>query len=186
MRKSTAGLRFPGKKQCVFDGCTELRWEARGVRCLEHRFNCTVPGCTSSTIQKSTGKSSGTVCWVHKQRMLKTGRYEAICGIKGCDQESVNRSSHPRCSNHRGGLNHDGYKTISVEGRRVLEHRFLMEQSLGRPLFSHENVHHINGHRADNRLENLELWSRSQPPGQRVKDKIAWAKSFLSEYGETL
>lgn len=64
----------------------------------------------------------------------------------------------------------------------VQEHRIVMEQSLGRPLQVSEEVHHKNGVRNDNRLANLELWSTSQPAGQRAVDKVAWAKELLALY----
>jgi hypothetical protein len=57
-----------------------------------------------------------------------------------------------------------------------------MEQSLGREMYDDENVHHKNGLTGDNRPENLELWTTSQPCGQRVEDKIIWAVELLRRY----
>lgn len=69
-----------------------------------------------------------------------------------------------------GHLNAQGYVVIS--GR--YEHRIVMEESLGRPLAKFENVHHKNGIRHDNRIENLELWVKAQPCGQRPEDLVQW------------
>jgi HNH endonuclease len=80
-----------------------------------------------------------------------------------------------------------GYLYVQRNGKIIPEHRSIMEDALGRPLRVGENVHHVNGVRDDNRIENLELWTTSQPAGQRVADKVQWAIEILAMYApETL
>lgn len=75
-----------------------------------------------------------------------------------------------------------GYVYLTVRKTRRAAHRLVMERHLGRKLLPTETPHHLNGDRTDNRLSNLELWSFSQPPGQRIEDKVAWAVELLTLY----
>lgn len=114
---------------------------------------------------------------------------KASCQFQGCDRLATGRQA--LCASHymqqwRGEplrplrawkpegartVNPvSGYVHIKAGGQWRTEHRVVMEQVLGRPLQRHEQVHHINGVRDDNRPENLELWVQVQPNGVRATD----------------
>ncbi len=67
-------------------------------------------------------------------------------------------------------VTNDGYVNIKIDGTYVSEHRHVMEQVIGRKLLKGENVHHLDGDRANNEASNLELWLMPQVAGIRAKD----------------
>lgn len=151
----------------------------------------------SRPIGKSASKRAYWVC------RCSCGNETVVAGINlrnkdttscGCYKtELLKARPRPKGPNHsrwKGGrsIYADGYVVIWVEGvGRIKEHIHVMQQHLGRNLFSDESVHHKNGNRSDNHIDNLELRTRYHGKGQAVSDQVEWATEILRRYApETL
>lgn len=113
---------------------------------------------------------------------FRENTYTGFCLI--CHTSRFYRLRNPigpgaRCPAWKGGRykTRDGYINVKVKKEEtprksgyIFEHRLVMQRSLGRQLLRTETVHHKNGQRDDNRIENLELWGKSHSSGQRYKD----------------
>lgn len=64
----------------------------------------------------------------------------------------------------------------------VLKHRWVMANHIKREIRSDERIHHKNGIRNDNQIENLELCIKFQPPTQRVSDVLAYCEQIIERY----
>lgn len=151
---------------------------------------CTMSECNNKIYSK-------TFCRKHydmSRNMYKT-RPIPICKSVDCNSTNVISNQTRWCSSHigeawldsntktsKGYIDKAGYRIVGCLGSKVAEHRLLMERHLGRRLLSKETVHHKNGQRSDNRIENLELWDSSHPYGQRLDEKIIWAKDFVATH----
>ena len=166
---------------CSIGDCGRSVW-ARGL-CSKHYQHATRSG-ELVTRPRSKAEPQGGVCRAdgcgapQRTRHLCLNHYQMM--LRNGEPVPVRQPGY----RSKPWKTRQGYVMVSVDGISIPEHRHVMELHLGRRLFPGENVHHINGVRDDNRIENLELWVTAQPTGQRVTDLRAWALEILRRYPE--
>lgn len=110
--------------------------------------------------------NDGQVCQSHRSRFFRHGNYEIS----------------PNWTHLKKGqalITPLGYLRINVDGKRILHHRYVMEQFLGRKLKKNEKMHHKNGIKTDNRIENLELY-KSHSEHMKKNHRYLWRDRKIS------
>lgn len=176
----------PPPWRCFVDGCEDKKHKAHGLcrlhyerlradRILDLAKEPRIPGRKCSIDGCGRKHRAGGFCNMHYLRYInhgdvhRTNRKMQYGEGKDWHKQASGYISRFEPTNPNAGPN-----------GHVYQHRHLMSEYIGRPLLRTESVHHKNGDRSDNRLRNLELWSKSQPAGQRVTDKVKWCIELLS------
>lgn len=85
---------------------------------------------------------------------------------------------------YRAVKNYKGspYHKMANKANYILEHRLIMAKHIGRCLYPWEVVHHINGDRLDNRIENLQLMTTSSHTiDTQLKHYVVWLENKIEE-----
>lgn len=136
---------------------------------------------------KNTKQEGLTDTWGRKNRKL-ADKECAHCGVKfrprnsrvrTCSREcgyAIRKSNPHNKGKGKGWIDAKGYRQLKVNGINMREHRYVMEKHLKRKLQPNEDVHHINGVKTDNRIENLQVIDHAEHT--KITNKREYKKGY--------
>lgn len=184
------------KKYCSHKCANVARWENEPRKIIEKK--CGICGKAFSVRKSDTRLKDGGARYCSKncasigsrkrkpRKCLNCGEEfypykitRKFCSRKcACEYQSTNCNHKPYMEN--------GYVVEYVKGYNkkncVKQHRRIMEEYLGRKLTANEVVHHINGNRKDNRLENLVVMTKGEHSSLHRKSEKAIGKHLFGGY----
>ncbi len=143
------------------------------------KFKTCSVDCMSAMFKEKRAENVSAICAVcgsefptkksHLSRR-KTCSKSCLAKLKSSQMSGKGNHQHGRTGAERGAafkggrrISSWGYVLIAVgRNKYEFEHRLLMEAHIGRKLNHDEHVHHINGNKQDNRLENLEILTKPE------------------------
>lgn len=141
------GVRTGEKKVCLVCG---KEFYAHPYRAKEAKY------CSHNCYHIATRKPNNYICKNCGKEFEAKTKNRIFCSVSCVYEYKRNK---PRVAT----LGNDGYKTVWFsDGSGMKEHRYIMEQILGRKLDRDEIVHHKDGNRANNNIDNLVLMTRGE------------------------
>lgn len=169
-----------GRGKFCSKSCKNKWWSGRPLPRQRRQIECPACSVKFDVIPSSKQRYCSPQCRYQHMRGNHSPRYKATPTIRT-----------------------DGYREVPNPngGRRVLEHRLVVETHLGRRLRRDEVVHHINGDKLDNSIENLAVMTREEHSSVHSADfpnaiflaaenrallaRIAALEELLDEHGES-